>query len=81
MSLRGGAVSSGLCVGVCGLLLHGEGLCRPKDRFMRLMRSFYRPAYDFGGGYPFVFYRRFFPRINSRYGVGFLRNVVPVVDY
>ena len=56
MSLRGGAVSSGLCVGVCGLLLHGEGLCRHKDRFMLLVRSFYRPAYDFlGGGIPLCF--------------------------
>ena len=67
---------------MCGLLLHGEGLCRPKDRFMRLMRSFYRPAYDFGGGgIPLCFTDVFFPRINSRYGVGFLRNAVPVADY
>ena len=59
--LEGGAVSSGLCVGVCGLLLHGEGLCRPKDRFMRLMRSFYRPAYDFGGGVSLCVLPTFFP--------------------
>ena len=56
MSLRGGAVSSGLCVGVCGLLLHGEGLCRHKDRFMLLVRSFIVPPMVFwGGGIPLCF--------------------------
>ena len=79
MSLRG-AVSSGLCVGVCGLLLQGEGFCRHKDRFMLLVRSFIVPPMVFWGGYPFMFYRRFFPRINNRCGVGFLRNAVPVAD-
>ena len=53
MNVLGGAVSSGLCVGVCGLLLQGEGFCRHKDRFMLLVRSFIvPPMVFFGGGIP-----------------------------
>ena len=43
--------------------------------------AFIVPPMIWGGGIPLCFTDVFFPRINSRYGVGFLRNAVPVADY
>ena len=78
--ISSGAVSSGLCFGVCGLVLRGGGFCRHKDRFVfccLALSSRLLFSGGGGGGGPIMFDRRLFPRINNRYGVGFLRNAVP----